>query len=82
MAPIWEKQRILRPSRVTVIAQAKAKAKLPNIIFPGVISFYNNKSDNTYGTNLVFIDDTTNKNNNNINNHRHHHYRLHHNHQQ
>ena len=55
MAPIWEKQRILRPSRVTVIAQAKAKAKLPNIIFPGVISFYNNKSDNTYGTNLVYL---------------------------
>jgi len=47
-APIWEKQRILRPNRVDEIIKSKKQNGTENLI-PGVITFFSNKSNGDCG---------------------------------
>lgn len=48
VAPVWKKNRILRPERAAFIAQSKIKRGLGSSL-PGVISFYADCESNTVG---------------------------------
>lgn len=48
VAPVWRKNRILRPERASLIAQSKIQKGLGSSL-PGVITFYADSSTNTVG---------------------------------